>query len=76
MSGCCARRPNDGVIDRNNVDRAMEGRPATISPDEYRIVVMRLARERHWGLTRISSYLTYASRSTVASILKSIREPV
>lgn len=73
MSACCGRRPNDGTIDRENIDRAMAGRPATISPDEFRIIVMRLNRERGWGLTRISGSMNYASRSTVAEILASLR---
>lgn len=73
MSACCGRRPNDGTIDRENIDRAMAGRAATISPDEFRIVVMRLKRERGWGLTKISSSITYGSRSTVAAILASLR---
>lgn len=74
MSLCCARRPNDGTVDREEIDRAVQGRRATISPDEYRIVVMRLARERHWGLTRITEHTNgYSSRSTVATILAKLR---
>lgn len=73
MTACCGRRPNDGTIERVNIDRAMAGQNVNISPDEFRIIVMRLNRERGWGLTKISSTFNYASRSTVANILASLR---
>ena len=68
MSQCCGRRPNDGTVDRESVDRAVQGRPATLSPPEFEIVVFRLSRERRWGLQQISRHTGY-SRSQVAATL-------
>jgi hypothetical protein len=68
MTACCGRRPNDGTIDREEVDRAVQGRSATLSPPEFELVVYRLARERRWGLQQIARHTGY-SRSQVAATL-------
>lgn len=68
MSTCCGRRPNDGTVDREQINRAVQGRAATISPDEFKIVAYRLHSERRWGLQQISQHTGY-SRSVVAATL-------
>jgi DNA-binding CsgD family transcriptional regulator len=65
---CCTRRRDDGTIDREEIDRAVQGRPATLSPREAQIAMFRLSRERRWGLQRIANQLGY-SRSQVAAKL-------
>lgn len=70
MTGvCCGRRSGkDGVVDREQIERAVTGRAATLSPAERELAIWRLSQERGWGLSRISQELNY-SRSQVAAVL-------
>lgn len=70
--GCCTRRREDGTIDRVQIERAVAGRPAELSPTETRIAMWRLRLQRGWGLEEIANHLGY-SRSLVASVLADIR---
>lgn len=71
---CCGRRSGrDGVVDREEIERAVTGRHATLSPAEREIAIWRLSNERGWGLSRISDQLGY-SRSMVASVLAKQRK--
>lgn len=67
-SSCCGRRENDGRVEFDNVERAVQGRAASLSPPEFEVVVFRLAREKRWGLSQISRHTGY-SRSQVAATL-------
>lgn len=68
-AACCGRRSGkDGVVDREQVERAVTGRAATLSPAERELAIWRLSQERGWGLSRISEHLSY-SRSQVAAVL-------
>lgn len=73
MSACCTKRRNDGTLDIEEIRRAIDGQPAKISPDELRIVAMRLAKTRGFGLTRIAQHTGYA-RSTIAAMLARQRD--
>lgn len=70
MARCCTRRPEDGVVDRENIDRAVRGLPATLSPTELRISIGLLARQK--TLSQIAAHFNY-SRSMVAEILHAQR---
>lgn len=73
MTRCCARRPEDGVLDAENIDRAARGHnpPGGLSPTELAIVIAKLDRAG-MGLNAISAHLSY-SRSQVAEILQRVR---
>lgn len=66
---CCARRRNDGIVDEVEVDRAVSGQSAKLSPAEFDRVVYRLARERRWGLELIARHTGY-SKSQVNTVMR------
>lgn len=69
MNGCCQRlRPDDGVMDKVAVERAMQGLNTELTRDERKLVIWRLHQTRGWGLDRISQHLGY-SRSKVSELL-------
>lgn len=73
MNGCCnLTRPDDGVLDRIAIERAVQGQTVTLTRRERTLTVWRLANQRGWGLDRISQHMGY-SRSQVAEILASGR---
>lgn len=75
MNGCCTTtRHDDGVLDREAINRAVQGQPTPLTRKERSMVVWRLHSERSWGLDRISAHLGY-SRSSVAEILANTRRP-
>lgn len=76
MTRCCTRRPEDGVLDRENVDRGVRGHnpPGGLSPTELAIVIAKLDRGG-MGLNAIAAHLSY-SRSQVAEILQRVRQRV
>lgn len=69
MGTCCARRRNDGIVDEVEIDRAVRGLPAKLSPAEFERVTFRLVRERRWGLSRIAEHTGY-SRSQVNATMR------
>lgn len=71
MTRCCARRPEDGMPDRENINRAVQGQPATLSPTEMQMAVFKLMKSGK-GLNEISRHLSY-SRSQVAALQQTIR---
>lgn len=68
MTACCGRRVEDGTVDREEINRAVRGNAATLSPTERRLVIWRLRVENGWGLTLISRHVGY-SRTETARIL-------
>lgn len=66
--GCCTKRKEDGTIDRGQIDRAVLGLSAVLSPTEVKLVTFRLAKERKWGLKRIAAHVGY-SNSVIGEIL-------
>lgn len=71
MNGCCTRtRPDDGVIDGEAVNRAVQGLQTALTRNERKLAVWRLHNTRGWGLDLISRHLGY-SRSQVSELLGS-----
>ena len=68
MTRCCNRRPEDGVVDRENIDRAVRGHNVRLSPTELKIAIGIMTR-RGKGLNEIAGHFNY-SRSQVAEIQK------
>lgn len=68
MGRCCGSRDEDGTVDREEIDRAVNGRAANLTRTERELTVWRLSTERGWGLNRISEQLGI-SRSQAAAIM-------
>lgn len=71
MTACCDRRREDGVVDRENVRRAVQGQYARLSPREMVITVGELMK-RGMGLNDISGHLGY-SRTQVHELQQRVR---
>lgn len=72
MTACCSRRRDDGVVDGQAIQNAVEGRQTKITPREARIAIWRLSSERRWGPQQIADHLGY-SKSQVSATLADIR---
>lgn len=70
---CCSRRSEDGIVDRQNIENAVAGKPATLSPTEGRLTIWRLRETRGWGLNQIAAHTGY-SKSRVAAVLAETRK--
>lgn len=57
------------IVDDEQVRRALAGQRATLNRPELERVVVRLAADRRWGLTRIANHTGY-SRSHINVIMK------
>lgn len=68
MAGCCTRRPDDGVIDGRAIDRAIQGQRVALTAKEAAVTILKLERQRGWGLDRIAQHMGY-SRSRVNQIM-------
>lgn len=69
---CCQRRPDDGVVDRELIERAVRGEPVTLTPTEMRMAIL-IHRTRHGtGLTELSRHFNY-SRSAIGELLARYR---
>lgn len=72
MSRCCARRPNDGVVDRELIERAVRGEPVALTNTEMQLAIL-LHRRRHGsGLTQLASHFNY-SRSAIGEMIARLR---
>lgn len=67
-TACCKRRRNDGIVDDEEVRRAVAGQSATLSPAELNKVVWELSHRRQWGLKKIAHHTGY-SNSHIGAIL-------
>lgn len=66
-----AAADDDGIRDRVEIDRAVNGQPARLSASEARIVFWRLSHERGWGPQRIADHLGYSKSRVAASLAQS-----
>lgn len=68
---CCGRGTHTGV-ERERVNRAVNGQYTVLNRTELTLAIARLRHERKMGLQQISQHLNY-SRSQVADILANLR---
>lgn len=73
MTQCCDRRREDGVVDREAIERAVAGQPVSLSPTELRMAILVKAKRHGTGLNGLAAHFNYA-RSSVAEILAAARE--
>lgn len=66
---CCGTRPDDGVVDREAIERAARGQYAVLTRTERELTIALMARRQRMGLKAISQQLNY-SRSQTAEILR------